>query len=223
MSETAGPAAHALELTRRNYDRLAPWYDLLAGAFEWPAAQRGLAAIAVQPGERVLEIGHGTGRALVELARAAGPGGHVLGSDLSPRMAEVARARLEREGLLDRVQLVTGDALALALPEGSLDAAFSAFSLEAFPRPAALELLARVRAALRPGGRVALVSMADGGGGAMAALYAWSHRRFPSLVDCAPIDAAQLLSQAGFLEIRSERHRRLGLALSTALARAPAA
>jgi ubiquinone/menaquinone biosynthesis C-methylase UbiE len=215
-------APRQLDLTRQNYDRLAPWYDLVAGAFEWPLARRGLEALGLKPGERVLELGHGTGRALVELARAVGPGGRVLGADLSPGMAQVALRRLRDEGLADRVELVTGDALALELPAASLDAAFSAFTLETFPEGAALELLARVRVALRPGGRLALVSMASGGGGAMSALYAWSHRRFPQLVDCAPIDATALLREAGFAEVASDRHHLAGIAVAVTRARTPA-
>lgn len=221
MPAPPAPGARQLELTRQNYDRLAPIYDLVAGAFEWPLARRGLEALDLQPGERVLEVGHGTGRALVELARAAGPGGRVLGADLSPRMGEVARRRLHREGLGSRVELLEGDAAALELPEAGLDAVFSAFTLETFPEPAAAQLLAKLRRALRPGGRLVLVSMASGGGGAMSALYAWSHRHFPRLVDCAPIDAAGLLSRAGFGEVRAEARTLAGIAAAVTRARAP--
>lgn len=206
--------AERLRAARANYDRLAPWYDLVAGAFEWPLARRGLATLAVRPGERVLEVGFGTGRALVELARAVGPEGAVSGVDLSPGMARVAARRLAAEGLEGRVRLEVGDALALPLTTQSLDAAFCAFTLETLPREVALQLLARLRQALRPGGRVVLVTMAEGDQGPMSALYAWSHRAFPRLVDCAPIDAAALLGAAGFGEVRSERERLAGIAVA---------
>lgn len=213
--------AERLSAARANYDRLAPWYDAIAGAFEWPLARLGLAALGARSGERVLEVGFGTGRALAELARAVGADGSVLGVDLSPGMAKVAARRLASEGLAPRVRLEVGDALALPLEPTSLDAAFSAFTLETLPREEAVRLLSHLRQALRPGGRLVLVSMATGDRGAMSSLYAWSHRAFPRLVDCAPIDAPALLEAAGLAEVRSERERLAGIAVSIARAVRP--
>jgi demethylmenaquinone methyltransferase/2-methoxy-6-polyprenyl-1,4-benzoquinol methylase len=183
---------------RSTYDRLAPIYDLVSGPFEWPWVRAGLARLDARPGERVLELGHGTGRALVALAAAVGPTGRVICVDLSEGMHRQARARLDAAGLSVRVALERTDALALPLAPASLDAAFAAFTVETFPAAQALELLGRLREALWPGGRVVLVFMARGGAGVMARLYAWSHRAFPSLVDCAPVDGAGLLRAAGF-------------------------
>lgn len=56
-------------------DRLSRWYDLLAEPLEKPFREAGLQRLAVQDGERVLEIGFGMGHALVDLARSAGSGG----------------------------------------------------------------------------------------------------------------------------------------------------
>ncbi len=58
--------------TRATYDRLSRWYDLLTGASERRFRNLGLCELDVRPGERVLEIGPGTGQALVVLAQAAG-------------------------------------------------------------------------------------------------------------------------------------------------------
>lgn len=187
----------ALDTTRATYDALAPVYDVVAAPFEWPVVQRGLTLFAAREGEQVLEIGHGTGRAAEALARAIGPRGHLRAVDLSPRMGEVARRRLERAGLSSVVSLESADATALILAPASLDGIFSAFTVETFPEAALPGLLSSWRAALRPGGRVVLVTMAPGGG-AMASLYAWSHRVFPRLVDCRPLDPSPLLTAAGF-------------------------
>jgi len=59
---------------RRTYDRLSRRYDLLAAAGERRCREAGLRLLAVKEGERVLEIGCGTGQALTALARAVGPG-----------------------------------------------------------------------------------------------------------------------------------------------------
>ena len=94
-----------------------------------------------RPGEVVLDLGCGTG----ELAAAiAATGARVLAVDSDPAMVAAARRRLGE----DRVVLADGHAFTLAEP---VDAVFSNAALHWMPRPA--EVIARVRAALRPGGR----------------------------------------------------------------------
>ena len=65
------PVQQTKRQTRKFYDRIAPFYDILSERTEWPVRQRALAALEPRPGERILEIGAGTGHNLVELARAA--------------------------------------------------------------------------------------------------------------------------------------------------------
>jgi trans-aconitate methyltransferase len=94
-----------------------------------------------RPGEVVLDLGCGTG----ELAAAiAASGARVLALDSDPAMVAAARRRLGE----DRVLLADGHAFTLAEP---VDAVFSNAALHWMPRPA--EVIGRVRAALRPGGR----------------------------------------------------------------------
>ena len=57
---------------RSNYDRLSRWYDLLAAGSERHAQAAGLELLKVMEGDTVLEIGSGTGQALLVLARSAG-------------------------------------------------------------------------------------------------------------------------------------------------------
>lgn len=198
-------------MSRDSYDRLAPIYDLVAAPFEWPMVKRGLALLAAQDHERILEVGHGTGRALVALARSVGEDGHVVGIDFSPGMARVAQRRLHRAGLAPRVVLRTEDVTTAALAPAGFDGIFSAFTVEIFDDATAARLLASWRDALAPGGRVVLVNMAAEDAGTMAALYRWSHRRFPAWVDCRPIDSAALLTRAGFRDVQSTTHRLAGL------------
>ncbi|MGC9467592.1 MAG: methyltransferase domain-containing protein [Anaerolineae bacterium] len=70
------------------YDKLSRWYDALAGAAESSLRELGLQQLDAQYGERVLEIGFGTGHALLTLARAVGKHGHVFGIDISDSQSE---------------------------------------------------------------------------------------------------------------------------------------
>src|SRR5512147_210242 len=110
------------EAARASYNRLSRWYDLVAGGTEKKYRDWGLEKLAAQPGEKILEIGFGTGHCLVSLAKAVGPAGRVIGLDISDGMLAIARERLQQEGVSDRVDLHLGDVAAMDFPEpGSLD------------------------------------------------------------------------------------------------------
>lgn len=115
-----------------------------------PAYAAAVAEIGLRKGDRVLDAGCGTGRALPPLRAAVGPSGVVLGADLTPAMLEAAvRAGRDREG-----QLLLADVAALPLRAQSLDAVFGAGLIAHLPNPAEnLRELARV---VRPGGALAL-------------------------------------------------------------------
>ncbi|HEX8133624.1 MAG TPA: class I SAM-dependent methyltransferase, partial [Actinomycetes bacterium] len=109
-----------------------------------------VADLGLRAGQTALDAGCGTGRALPHLRRAAGPGGTVLGVDLTPEMLATAR----RYGRHRHAWLVLADARHLPLDDGRVDAAFAAGLLPHLPDPdGGLTELARVT---RPGGRLAL-------------------------------------------------------------------
>ncbi len=187
----------ALDRTRHFYDRISHHYDLLSDASEHAIREIGIKALGVLPGQRVLEIGFGTGHGLVRLAAAATPGGRVYGVDLSPGMLSVARARVA-SAALENVSLTVADARALCFHSGVFDAAFTSFTLELFESDIR-DVLAEVRRVLRAGGRLSVVALVDAGHtNIMIDLFQWVHRRWPHLVDCRPIDVTGLLSSAGF-------------------------
>lgn len=80
------------------YDRISWAYDLIADPAEQTARDRGLALLHAEAGERVLEIGTGTGRALEEIADSVAPGGLACGLDLSMGMLTLARQNTETAG-----------------------------------------------------------------------------------------------------------------------------
>ena len=134
------------------YDRLSRSYDLLANASEHTAREAGLDLLAVEAGERVLEIGFGTGHGLVDLARAATPAGRVVGVDYSLGMHRVARERLVDAGIGDPTRQVLGDGRTLPLRSDGFDAVFLSFTLELFGT-AIPGVLTEIHRVLRPTGR----------------------------------------------------------------------
>ncbi|MET8636539.1 class I SAM-dependent methyltransferase [Streptomyces sp. NPDC004680] len=115
-----------------------------------PAYAAAVDGLGLRSGDRVLDAGCGTGRALTPLRAAVGASGIVLGADLTPPMLEAAvRAGRDRDGLL-----LLADVAALPVRTGSLDAVFAAGLIAHLPRPDEnLRELARV---VRPGGLLAL-------------------------------------------------------------------
>jgi SAM-dependent methyltransferase len=119
-----------------------------------PLGQLALEAAQPRPGERVLDVGCGTGQTSVQLVAKVGPGGSVSGVDISTPMLEWARKRVRDAGL-SNVQFENADAQTHALPASHFDLCFSRFGVMFFIDPvAAFKNLAR---ALKPGGRVAFV------------------------------------------------------------------
>lgn len=206
------------EEAKRTYNRLSGVYDLLAGSSEAPHRERGLELLDTQAGEVMLEIGYGTGHALVQLARGVGPRGKVYGIDLSEKMWEVARQRVAQAGLANRVILEVGDAAQLPFSRGFFHGAFASFTLELFDTPEIPQVLNECRRVLRSGGRLGVVSLWKPVRENLATrLYEWAHRRWPKYVDCRPIPLRQDLESAGYEVREFEVHSMWGLPVAAAL------
>ncbi|MFF4035062.1 methyltransferase domain-containing protein [Streptomyces sviceus] len=111
--------------------------------------ERLLEALGVRAGDRVLDIGCGTGRTTRDAARAASPG-TALGIDVSGPMLARARRAAAAEGLRD-VDFVQGDAQVHAFPPEHFTLAVSRFGTMFFSDPVAA--FANIGRALRPGAR----------------------------------------------------------------------
>ncbi|WP_018571053.1 class I SAM-dependent methyltransferase [Streptomyces sp. PsTaAH-124] len=115
-----------------------------------PAYAAAVAELGLGDGDRVLDAGCGTGRALPPLRAAVGVSGVVVGADVTPAMLEAAvRADRDREG-----RLLLADVGALPFRTESFDAVFAAGLVAHLPRPA--ENLRELRRVVRPGGTLAL-------------------------------------------------------------------
>jgi ubiquinone/menaquinone biosynthesis C-methylase UbiE len=185
--------------TKAYYNKISQFYDLLSERSEAPMRKAGLYQLKAAEGEKILEIGFGTGHTLVALAEAVGSRGKVFGVDLSDRMVNLARENLKKAGLLEQVLLRCGDAAQLPYAENSMDGVFMSFTLELFDTPDILQVLGECKRVLRPGGRIVVVGMSKNGGrDPLVSVYEWTHKHFPKFVDCRPIYVQRAVADAGF-------------------------
>lgn len=217
-----GRVMRSKEQARRNYDRLSRWYDRLAGAAEHRWTDLTLQMLEVESGQSILEIGYGPGRAVEKLAQSVGSEGKVYGLDISAGMQEVARGRLEKAGLTERVDLRIGDAIDLPFDDGSMDAVLISFTLELFDTPEIPLVLAECRRVLRPDGRLGVVAMqAKQHPGFALRTYTWAHERWPVLVDCRPIYLRQSIERARFEVVETTAGSMWGLPVEIVIAGRP--
>jgi demethylmenaquinone methyltransferase/2-methoxy-6-polyprenyl-1,4-benzoquinol methylase len=143
------------EEVRAMFDRIASVYDLLNSVMTAGMHHRWRERAADQcrlgPGDSALDVATGTGDLAIELKRRVGPGGRVVGSDLSERMLELAREKARD------VEFEWGNALKLPYTDNSFDAVAAGFGVRNFADlDAGLREMVRVA---RPGGRVVVLEM----------------------------------------------------------------
>ena len=124
--------------------------DQVAG----PPGRWAMEGLALRAGEAVLDLGCGTGRTTLDLAREVAPRGRAVGLDIADEMLDRACQHAVKEGL-ENVAFVHGDAQVHDFGAGVFDAAYSRFGVMFFSDP--VEAFANIRKALRPGGRLGFV------------------------------------------------------------------
>lgn len=133
------------------YDRWAPIYDLVFGKVFARGRSAAIEA-AERAGERILEVGVGTGLSLPEYSSRS----RLIGVDLSAPMLAKARERVARLGLRNVERLDVMDAEHLGFPDAAFDVVVAQYVVTAVPNPeAALNEFVRV---VRPGGEIVITS-----------------------------------------------------------------
>jgi phosphatidylethanolamine/phosphatidyl-N-methylethanolamine N-methyltransferase len=129
------------------YDKLAKVYDLIFGPTLHPGRLQAIQRMNIQPGERVLEVGVGTGINLALYPKEA----TITGIDFSGSMLEKARERAARKGTRG-VRLLQMDAADLKFADDSFDIVYAPYLISVVPDP--ITVAREMRRVCRPGGRI---------------------------------------------------------------------
>jgi phosphatidylethanolamine/phosphatidyl-N-methylethanolamine N-methyltransferase len=139
------------ERVERVYERLSARYDFFFERVFQPGREQALSALQLKPGERVLEVGVGTGLVLPLYPHNC----QVTGIDLSDGMLDEARERVERLRLR-HVSLYRMDAAELEFPDEAFDAVFAPYVVSVVPDPH--RVMSEMQRVCRSGGRIAIVN-----------------------------------------------------------------
>lgn len=114
-----------------------------------------LAALRLEPGQVVADVGCGNGFYTFKLAELVGAEGRVLAVDIQPEMLAMLEKEAERRGGLGTIETILSTPVDPLLPENSVDLAFLVDVYHELSHP--VEMLAALRRALKPGGRIVIV------------------------------------------------------------------
>jgi ubiquinone/menaquinone biosynthesis C-methylase UbiE len=193
------------------FDRVADTYDNVGVPWFTPIAERLVAGLAPQPGQRVLDVGSGRGAALYPLAAAVGPDGSVHGIDLSARMVEATTADIRQRGLMN-VDVQVMDAADPQFPAAGFDIVASSLVIFFLPDPVAA--LRRWRELLIDGGRLGISTFGSPSAAWRAVDAVFRPYLPPAMLDARTTGAAgpfasdagveELVRDAGFVDLRTE-------------------
>lgn len=190
--------AAATDAVLTEYAALAPDYDRRWRRYVERSIRETLRRAAVRPGERVLDVGCGTGTMLLSLAQDCA-GVFLSGVDPSPPMLQVARSKLPRD-----VGLCVAAAENLPFPDAAFDAVICTSVFHYIkPEPA----LAEARRVLVPGGRVIITDWCDDffWCRVCGVWLRWTGRPFSRIYRGS--ECAAELAAAGFVNVEIDRYK----------------
>lgn len=178
------------------HDWRLPLYDPFVKLMGGDSARRALVAQAgLQPADRVLEVGCGTGTLLMQIKREH-PRVEVTGLD--PDVKALARARRKADRASVSIQLDRGFSDALPYPDASFDRVFSCFMFHHLEKADEKQrTLREIRRVLKPGGRLELLDFTGPDSQERRGLARWLHSGH-LLRDNAEDRVLSLMREAGF-------------------------
>jgi phosphatidylethanolamine/phosphatidyl-N-methylethanolamine N-methyltransferase len=186
------------DFVARVYENIAWFYDVTFGPALHPGRVDAIRRMAIRPGDRVLEVGVGTG-----INAALYPSDcSVTGVDLSSSMLERARERVARKGVRN-VRLLQMDAQNLKFADDTFDIVYAPYVISVVPDPVAVA--AEMRRVCRPGGRIVILNHFR----SKNRVGAWLERIISPLTVhigfTADLDLPAFLAQAGLKPVSIEK------------------
>jgi SAM-dependent methyltransferase len=233
MSPIAPTGSNAGQIEYWNGPVAERWTSLAEGQEPRlsPFGDAALEVLDARPGETVLDIGCGNGFTALQLARSVGPGGRVVGIDVSAVMLADARRRIAASGNAN-IEIMEADAATHDFAPGAFARAYSRFGVMFFADPAAA--FANIRGGLEPGARLAFAAWREmAANPSIQITVDIGTRHLERHNPAGPTDpgpfafadpdrVARILAEAGFAEIKIAPHDtvlNLGPDVETALAR----
>ena len=214
------------------FDGIAPSYDrlnhLMSLGVDRRWRRRAVKEVVDGTAQQILDIACGTGDLTIDIAKAAGSGSIVTGSDISEGMMSFVMSKAAHEGVSERIKLEVADGCNLQWEEGSFDRVTCAFGIRNFEdKSKGLQEFQRV---LKPGGKLVILELSVPSNKLLLALYKlyflhimpWiggiisgdkaAYKYLPASVMAFPAPEAfcGMISAAGFRDVR---HRALSLGL----------
>jgi ubiquinone/menaquinone biosynthesis C-methylase UbiE len=187
----ASPAAHGIIL------RSATMYDLLAWLFtrgrERAFRENVVRLARLDVGERVLDVGCGTGTLAIAAKRRVGPMGTVHGVDASPELIARASRKARKAGV--EVGFQNALVQALPFPDAQFNAVLNTLMLHHLPADARRQCAHEMRRVLKPSGRVLVVDFAKAPRGLLAHFHRQGHVK--------PDDIIGVMGEAGLNVVES--------------------
>lgn len=140
------------ETVQKAYRRYARYYDLVFGAIFHPGRNTAIEHLHCRPGDRILEVGVGTGLSLGIYPSEV----RVVGIDLSHDMLKRAQRRVAEDGLTNVEELIQMDAQSMIFADDSFDKVVAMYVASVVPDPK--KLIDEIRRVCKPGGEIVLLN-----------------------------------------------------------------
>jgi phosphatidylethanolamine/phosphatidyl-N-methylethanolamine N-methyltransferase len=180
------------------YAKISSVYDFTFGPTLHPGRLQAIQRMAIKPGDRILEVGVGTGINLALYPKEA----KVTGIDFSEEMLEKARERVDRKGVRN-ARLLQMDAADLKFDDGTFDIVYAPYVISVVPDP--VKVAQEMVRVCRPGGRIICLNHFLSANPVLSRIERWLSPATIHIGFKSDLDLPAFLAQAGLHPVSIEK------------------